>query len=152
MTRIVRTAYRYRRPPRKRRVAVLELPAVVKAADPVKARKRAKSAEPADSGAAPASDEVLLSRIADFPAPVPTTGARLTDRTPPPPPVASAIVTIRSRKHTMLAHLLENDLTPQEHQRRGAAAAALMQDFKRQIPERLRQDSATPAKRKKGGP
>jgi hypothetical protein len=100
MTRIVRTAYRYQRPPRKRKAAALEVPAVVKAADPVKARKRAKSAEPADSGATPANDEVLLSRIADFPAPVPSTGARLTDRKPVerPPPAASAIVTIRSHK------------------------------------------------------
>jgi hypothetical protein len=35
VTRIVRTAYRYRRPPRKRQAAALEVPAVVKAADAV---------------------------------------------------------------------------------------------------------------------
>jgi hypothetical protein len=38
MTRIVRTACRYRRPPRKRQAVALEVPAVVKAAEPAKAR------------------------------------------------------------------------------------------------------------------
>jgi hypothetical protein len=107
----------------------LEVPAVAKAADPAKAHKRVKSAEPVDSGAAvaaPANDEVLLSRIADFQAPVSSTGAHLTDRklAERPPPAASAIVTIRSRKHAMLAHLLE-DLTQEEHRRRGDAADTL---------------------------
>ena len=37
MTRIVRTAYRYQRPPRKRPAVALEVPAVVKAADLAKA-------------------------------------------------------------------------------------------------------------------
>jgi hypothetical protein len=49
MVRIVTSHYRYQRPPRKRQAAALEVPAVVKAADPAKARKRAKSAEPMDS-------------------------------------------------------------------------------------------------------
>ena len=35
MTRIVRTAYRYKRPPRKRQAVALEVPAVVKAAEQV---------------------------------------------------------------------------------------------------------------------
>jgi hypothetical protein len=48
MTRIVRTAYRYKRPPRRKQPVALEVPAVVKAADPAKARKRAKSAESED--------------------------------------------------------------------------------------------------------
>jgi hypothetical protein len=58
-------------------------------------------------------------------------------RTPPPPPAASAIVTIRSRKHALLAHLLE-DMTPEEHRRRGDAADAMMQRFKRGIVEKRR--------------
>jgi hypothetical protein len=41
MTRIVRTTYRYKRPPRRKKPVALEVPAVVKAADPAKARKRA---------------------------------------------------------------------------------------------------------------
>jgi hypothetical protein len=127
MARIVRTAYRYQRPPRKRQAVALGVPAVVKATDPVKARKRAKSAEPAL-----ANDEVPLSRIADFPAPASSTGAHLTDRKPVerPPPTASAIVTIRSRKHALLAHLLE-DMTPEEHRRRGDAADALFREVVR---------------------
>ena len=38
MTRIVRTAYRYKRPPRKRQAVALEVPAVVKAAEQVNKR------------------------------------------------------------------------------------------------------------------
>ena len=53
---------------------------------------------------------------------------------PQPEPAAeareSAIVTIRSRKHAMLAHLLE-DLTPEEHRRRGDAADALFREIVR---------------------
>jgi hypothetical protein len=103
MTRIVRIAYRYKRPPpRKRKAAALDVPAVVKAAEPTKARKRAKPA-PAES--------------------TPAAEAR-----------KSAIVTIRSRKHAMLAHLLE-DLTPEEHRRRGDAADALFREVVRRVRE-----------------
>ena len=94
MPRIVRTAYRYRRPPRKRQAVALEVPAVVKAADPADARKRAR----------------------------PT----------PPESTPAAIVTIRSREGAMLAHLLE-DLTPEEHQRRGDAADALFREVVRRV-------------------
>ena len=102
MTRIVRTAYRYKRPPRKRKAAALDVPAVVKAADPAKAGKRAKPAPPESTPAAK-------------------------DRTP-------AIITIRSRKHAMLAHLLE-DLTPQELQRRADAADARFREVVRRVRE-----------------
>jgi hypothetical protein len=43
-------------------------------------------------------------------------------------------VTIRSRKHAKLAHLLE-DMTPEEHQRRGDAADALFRTVVRRITE-----------------
>jgi hypothetical protein len=98
MTRIVTTHDRYKRPPRKRQAVALDVPAVVKAADPAKAGKRAKPA-PAESTPAAEARE-------------------------------SAIVTIRSRKGAMLAHLLE-DLTPQELQRRGDAADALFREVVR---------------------
>jgi hypothetical protein len=81
MTRIVHTAYRYKRPPGKRKAVALEVPAVVKAADPADARK-------------------------------------------------SAVVTIRSRKHAMLTHLL-GDMTPEEHRRLGDAADALFREVVR---------------------
>jgi hypothetical protein len=48
------------------------------------------------------------------------------DRVAPP----SAIVTIRRRKHAML-----EDLTPEEHQRRGDAADALFRELVRRITE-----------------
>jgi hypothetical protein len=110
MTRIVTTRYRYKRPPRKRQAAALEVPAGVKAAEPAKAHKRAKSLALADS--APAAATANDGRM-------------------------PAIVTIRRRKHAMLAHLLE-DLTPEELQRRGDAADAMMREIKRQIAEKLR--------------
>jgi hypothetical protein len=40
VTRIVTTHYRYKRPPRRKKPVGLEVPAVVKAADPAKARRR----------------------------------------------------------------------------------------------------------------
>ena len=98
MTRIVRTSYRYKRPPKKRKAAGLEVPTVVKAADPSQVSKRAK---PTPKESTPAAD------------------AR-----------TSAIVTIRSRKGAMLAHLLE-DMTPEEHRRRGDAADALFREVVR---------------------
>jgi hypothetical protein len=91
MTRIVTSRYRYKPPPRRKKAAALEVPAVVKAADPERANKRGRWQTPTREPAAPsppAND----------------------DPKPEPPPAASAIVTIRSRKHVMLAHLLE-DLT-----------------------------------------
>ena len=84
---IVRSTYRYQRPPRKRQAVALEVPAVVKAAEPAKARKRAKSLALADSAPAAATDN-------------------------------------DGREPAMLAHSLE-DMTPEEHRRRGDAADAL---------------------------
>ena len=80
------TPVSYQRPPRKRQAVPLEVPAVVKAAEPAKARKRIAAA-----------DQPLTMSGGSEP-------AAASDRKP-------AIVTIRSRKHVMLAHLLE-DLTP----------------------------------------
>jgi hypothetical protein len=102
---IVRTAYRYKRPPRRKKAVALDVPVVVKAAS---TRSRPKPAPAAPQP--PAND----------------------DRTPPPPPAASAIVTIRSRKHARLAHLLA-DLTPEEVQRRGDAADALWRELVRRV-------------------
>jgi hypothetical protein len=60
MTRIVCTAYRYKRPLRKRQAAALEVPAVVKAAEPAKARKRVAAADKPltmSGGSEPVSDQ-----------------------------------------------------------------------------------------------
>jgi hypothetical protein len=107
---VVRTAYRYKRPPRRKKAVALEVPAVVKAASQRQRPKPAPAAPPP-----PAND----------------------DRAPPPPPAASAIVTIRSRKGAMLAHLLE-DLTPEELRRRGDVADAMMREIKRRIAKKIR--------------
>jgi hypothetical protein len=103
---VVRTAYRYKRPPRKRQAVALEVPAVVKTADPAKISKQGRGL-PSDN--APAT----------------------TDEKKP------AIVTIRSRKHAMLAHLLD-DLTPEERQRSGDAADALFRAVVRRATGRKR--------------
>jgi hypothetical protein len=105
MTRIVHSTYRYKRPPKRKKAVALEVPAVVKAAEPAKARKRVAAA-----------DQPLTMSGGSEPAAV-------ADRKP-------AIVTIRSRKHAMLVHLLE-DLTPEELQRRGDAADALFREVVR---------------------
>jgi hypothetical protein len=110
MTRIVRTAYRYKRPPGKRKAVALEVPAVVKAADPAKASKRLARGK---------SDTLSHLEAAAVP---PINAAREPAATPDRS--RSAIVTIRSRKGAMLAHLLD-DMTPEEHRRRGDAADAL---------------------------
>jgi hypothetical protein len=86
MTRIVTTAYRYKRPPRKRKAVALDVPAVVKAA---KVQR--------------------FHDVTSEPQPEPAVDAR-----------TSAIVTIRSRKGAMLAHL-----------RRGDAADALFREVVR---------------------
>ena len=61
---VVRTTYRYKRPPRKRKAVALEVPAIVRAADPAKASKRTplrdqRSGEPTPDLAttAPANDD-----------------------------------------------------------------------------------------------
>jgi hypothetical protein len=54
VTRIVRTAYRYKRPPGKRKAVALDVPVVVKAVDPAQAGKRA---EPAPAESPPAAKD-----------------------------------------------------------------------------------------------
>jgi len=46
----------------------------------------------------------------------------------------SAIVTVRRRKHAALSHLFE-EMTPEEHKRRGAAADALWREMVRRVRE-----------------
>jgi hypothetical protein len=89
MTRIVRTTYRYKRPPRRKKPVALEVPAVVKAADPARASKQGRGSPPA-----PAND----------------------GRTPTPLAAADknpAIVSIRQRGRFGYAE----DLTPEELRR-----------------------------------
>jgi hypothetical protein len=83
MAHIVTTHYRYKRPPRRKKAAALEGPAVVKAAS---TRTRPK---PAPANPEPAHD----------------------DRTPAPPPAASAIVTARrpGKRYVRLPDMTEEE-------------------------------------------
>jgi hypothetical protein len=100
MTRIVRHAYRYKRPPRKRKAVALEVAAVVKAADPAKASKR---------GAPPSVE--------------PTgTPIRHSDEA-----IARSPAIVSSCKRAALADV--SDLTPEELQRRDDTADALWREL-----------------------
>jgi hypothetical protein len=113
MTRIVTTHYRYKRPPRKRKAVAIEGPAIVRAADPAKARKRA-------------AKDALANVSHGF---SPTVMAANDDHGTP---AKSAIVTIR-RRGKRFADV--PDVTPEEHQRRGDAADAIWRELMRRVPE-----------------
>ena len=128
MARIVTYAYRYKRPRRRKKAVALEVPAVVKAADPAKAHKRATTVQQ--------SDEVTAERS-------PAQDDHMPGETSTQRASKSPIVTSRRRSRFGEAP----DLTPEELQRRRDAADAIMQDFKRQIAARLRQGSAPSSKK-----
>jgi hypothetical protein len=77
MTRIVRTTYRTKRPPGRKKPVALKVPAVVKAVDPAKASRKGRGPEPAAPPPAPAND----------------------DRTPTPPPTAERKSALGPRLH-----------------------------------------------------
>jgi hypothetical protein len=108
MTRIVRTAYRYKRPPRKRKapraLGTLEVPAVVTA------RRGKPRAEPAAAVAPLAANDERL-----------------------PEGKKSALVTVR-KPGKRFADV--PDLTPEEHMRRGDVADALFHEIQRRIAQR----------------
>jgi hypothetical protein len=124
MTRIVTSHYRYRRPPRKRKAVALEVPAIVKAADPAKVRKRGRVSIRIDTSDA-AKPEPPANDDRPDPAPLPTDGQK------------SSIVTIR-RRGKRFADV--PDMTPEEHKRRGDGAAAMFQEMKRQIAREARRN------------
>jgi hypothetical protein len=103
MTRIVRTTYRCKRPPKRKEPAAIEVSEVVTVRD------RNRTSDPKG---------VKISYMA--------AGTLL--------PTKSAIVTIRRPSRFGVAE----DLTPEERNRR-ADADAMLQDFKRQIAEKLRE-------------
>jgi hypothetical protein len=109
MTRIVRTHYRYKRPPKRRKAVALEVPAIVKAADPGKARKRSRVSWGHDTSA----EAELASPAAND------------DR-------KSAIITIRRKPERILPPGLLPE-TPEEHKRRGDGADALFRDIVQRI-------------------
>ena len=119
MTRIVRTAYRYKRPPKRKKPVALEVPAVVKAADPEKARRK-RAAAPTES--APEMVNATIKRAGASAAPAANDGRK------------PAVLTIQRQS----ARIIPSDLlaeTPEEHRRRGDAADALFREIQRRIGE-----------------
>ena len=102
-SRIVTSTYRYKRPPRKRKAAPLEGPAIVR-----DSRKRE------------------MSHAATFPEPA--NGDRQLAETSSSRAAKSAIVTAKRRPGRFGD---APDMTPEEHQRRGNAADALFREIVR---------------------
>ena len=126
MARIVRTAHRYKRPPRRKKPVALGVSAVVRAAS-----KPGPGPTPA-----PGKPEPALTEPAND------------DGKPAPPPAAvrkSAIVAIRRRSRFSPVA----DLTPDEVRRRADAADTMMQDFKRQIVAKLSAGGPQPTRRQR---
>jgi hypothetical protein len=116
MTRIVRTAYRYKRPPKRKKPVTIEVPVVITAA--TKRRKVAAEAKAA-----------LKASIQMAP------GESSTPTTSRPASAAaakSAIVTVRQKAARILPPGLLPE-TPEEHQRRGDAADALFREVVRRV-------------------
>ena len=110
---IVRTTYRYKRPPKKRKPnpAALTMPRIVTA-------KKPKPRKPGDP---------LIRRTSDAAPAVDTNAAAKDDR-------KSAIVTVRRRKHARSGDAPE--MSPEEHKQRGDAADELFRKMKRWLAEK----------------
>jgi hypothetical protein len=114
MTRIVTSAYRYKRPPRRKKPAALEVPAVVAAK---RSRRLIWEKAAAELQLAPVSKE---KQGAVQPS-TPREAARV---------VPAAIVTIKRQTARILPPGLLPD-TPEEHRRRGDAADAIWRELVR---------------------
>jgi hypothetical protein len=117
MTRIVRTSYRYKRPPKRKKPVTIEGPAVITAA--TKRRKAAAEAKAALKASI---------QLAPGESPTPSRPASAAA-------AKSAIVTVRRKA----ARIIPPDLlpeTPEEHRRRGDAADALFREIQRRIAEK----------------
>jgi hypothetical protein len=122
MTRIVRTAYRYKRPPGKRKPVALEVPAVITAAS--------KRRRVSDEAKAALAASIKLDPGELEPKPV-----IATSRTSSGAAAKSAIVTARRPRSTVsLPEGLLAD-TPEEANRRADAADALWRELVRRIRE-----------------
>ena len=120
LTRIVTSTYRYKRPPRRKKPVALEVPAVVRAVDPA-VRRRPMPTPPESTAAIPAVVSTSIKRAGTSTA----LPAANDDREP-------AIVTIRRTPAKILPLGLLPE-TPEEHQRRGDAAAALWRELVRRV-------------------
>jgi hypothetical protein len=114
VTRIVRIAYRYQRPPGKRKPVALEVPAVVTAKS---------SRRPIGVKAAAEEKEEKCPRLS---------GPGQEDPTPANDDRKPAIVSIRRTPTKILPPDLLAE-TPEEHQRHGDAADAMWREIRRRI-------------------
>ena len=122
MTHIVRTAYRYKRPPGRKTPVALEVPVVISAAS--KQRRVSDEAKAA-----------LFASIELAPGELERKPAVTSGRTSAGPASKSFIVTARRPKAaaSLPPGLLAD--TPEEHRRRGDAADALWRELGRRIRE-----------------
>jgi hypothetical protein len=111
MARIVRSTYRYKRPPRRKKAVALAVPAIVTIP---RKRGRKAAAPPAetDQGDQPIASSFGRSEI---------------------PPAKSSIVTVRKRGRRFAD---VPDMTPEEHRRVGDLADALWRDMVRGITDK----------------
>lgn len=121
---IVRTAYRYKRPPRKRKPnpAALTMPKIIHAKTPKPGRVLSRL-NSSDQGLDDATSE-----------PLPIVGQKSVV-TSWKPATKSSIVTARNPGKR---HVNAPEITSEEHKRRGDAADALFREMKRRIAEKLR--------------
>jgi hypothetical protein len=130
MTNIVRSTYRYKRPPKRKKAVPLEVPAVLTISD--KTRKRVAKADQllsVSSGSevaavAPATDDRKSAVVTAKPVLSPVTTTR-----------PSAIVTARKPGKR---YVDVPEVSADEHRRVGDLADAMMQEFKRKIAEKIR--------------
>jgi hypothetical protein len=144
MTRIVTSHYRYKRPPRRKKAVPLEVPAVVTISD--KTRRRVSDRAPAEAATDGASTPAVASDDDRTPSIVqakkPRTGSVAVPVEPQTEPAPanddrkSVIVTARRPGKRRYADVPE--MTEEEHRAAGDRADAMMQEFKRQIAEKLR--------------
>jgi hypothetical protein len=109
MTRIVTTTYRYKRPPKMWKPAVLEVPTVVRR--PHRSARATREEQAAVEESAHAGEDFMTA-----------------------PEAKSAIVTVRKRSRIDHA----DEVTSEELRRRADAADAFMRDFKRELANRHR--------------
>jgi hypothetical protein len=125
MTRIVTTHYRYKRPPRRNKPVAIEVPAVVKAADPAKAHRRTMP-PPESTPATPAAVSTSTKRAGASAAPAANDDPR------------PAIVTARRPRSS--EKILPPGLLPEteeEANRRADAADAMWRELVRRVAEKI---------------
>jgi hypothetical protein len=134
---IVTSTYRYKPPPRNRKPIAIEAPAIVTPADPNKMRRpaarRKATPQPANDDGKTATSEQRASKSAIVTAQGRKTvqQQQMATLLAADQPKRSAIVTARKPGKAIPHGLLPD--TPEERDRRGAAADAMFQQFKRLI-------------------